>query len=403
MIAFHQACDVAQTALDNLNIPRTPLDTASILRTPIPSREPRRMRLESALLEAEAECAAIDALADKLAAIKQQTDARRFSISHALTPVFAIPLEVIDEIFELAVKEIVPRTAYAKSISQVCALWRDVMLRKHDLWSIIMIQDRAKLSTNLVDACVRRSKGKPLSAFLDFDSSSMAICQSATARMELEYLTAAFLRKDTFEYAVPKIIGFDDDPWCYPAVREMMLAFDLSYPDAAVHLPDRFTDAFPSLRDLSLFFAPSFSFHKIGQGLSCLRIQSPPSHVGCLFSALEHCRNLEELVLEDVDMAEVFEALQDIGNTYLLPRLELLHLTRCHHLVYNYVLTHLRAPKLLQLGVDIPEFDQHTAGGFGANIPAILTCVGLFHLVSLHDKFLTSRHRTLIQPSNVLK
>lgn len=299
-----EALALAQAALKNLDLPYPNIDTSPILLTPPQGRGTRREVLSTSLRRIDDDCAALDVLMNTLQTIKRQSRARRAAIIHATAPIFAVPPEVLSEIFYGAVTTANYPATCAETISHVCAYWREVAVARSDLWNNVRFDRKSPFTPHMVDACLARSVGRPLKGTIMHDNPSFTLCTSIETRArlkELHILVNSSVR-ETVQFQIVRITGkssFRDPrpPRHFPAVHILTVecADDLDFDDSPL---ETLGLVFPSLHELRLIQTPASMFLTIPPTVTSLRISSPLDSVDDMAWVVMNLPHIQSLYLE---------------------------------------------------------------------------------------------------------
>lgn len=347
----------AQCAVDRLNTP--PLDTLPVLLARPPRREAHRRALQAARLAIESECTAIDKLMETLRTRKQQALMRHAAIVQALSPVSALSPELLSTIFLHAVTGL----TCAKRISHVCGYWRHVAITTSALWTNVLLGylPDSLATIRLLEACITRSSGRPLSAWVRAPSPLCShLCMDTNVRSRLQELHVQLPQGVRVHQGMSSITGLLGTR-CYPALQALTVVTS----DREDRQPLDvlwFPDVFPSLSTLRLFGDNLPDLEQLGPTLSSLSLHYSPRKTPATdtVSQVQKCLNLSFLEVEGEINGDDRD--DHSGPPISLLQLRQMRLLGCRKYMTIGILDAIRAPALLHLHLDLSICDFDTDG-----------------------------------------
>lgn len=166
------AVDVALANLGRF-LDASALDCTPILLTHPPSRRAERMTALKAIHTAfDSYQEKMDAIGRRHAELKTRLTRQRAMYASALAPISAMPPELVEEIFSIvSTQDMYTRPDkyphIGSCLAQVCSEWREIALRKKDLWLSINVSKAA--SGDAIDMFLSRSGSLPFHLQIDRD------------------------------------------------------------------------------------------------------------------------------------------------------------------------------------------------------------------------------------------
>ncbi|RXW16413.1 hypothetical protein EST38_g9443 [Candolleomyces aberdarensis] len=340
--------------------------------------------VEAASIELE-----VAELTNAICKLRSQLQERRRRLRQrlgVLSSVRRIPLEILGEIFNIALPALSDRQGRAAllKVCLVCRAWRDAALLKHRLWSRIQVDLDTGLSYEKVVAWHRRSGGIRRALFViagcrDSHSADTpcqlqhpTLAKLLTEGLSLDHISIDNIGQQCFGNMLASLADRKAEspalrPW--DSIRSLALAFRRGWNESGNALEDSAFLRIPSSVSSFKMTVNTFTFPLDLD----TRLRVPPSllarlttiHFSCdwdvtqLATALRYCINVQKLTICYRNMARNRDPVDPIptefsGPGFVLPNLHTLNLCEIPTAVTE-VFQFLRAPALTELRI---QFDR---------------------------------------------
>ncbi|KAF8305029.1 hypothetical protein DL93DRAFT_405372 [Clavulina sp. PMI_390] len=321
---------------------------------------------------------------ERIYQIKNRFLRRRATLASALTPIAALPVELMREIFQLVINT---SSSSLFPIATVCSSWRTIALNHPTLWSVIEVGVGGSL--HKVATSYLRSHSSQLHlevhdkpdnwSYQLFKSLPNVERQLQTLRWHSSNNVADFLSTEyvTFSALHTLTVGFPES--CKACGT---WSGDLSHMDPVLGFLD--PETFPALRSLEIESLELELPVEILPQLEHLKFNSVEMDIDTYRDALRHARSLKSLVIHFT--TESRQLLDQDPNpsedTYILPNLETMELNWNRSVLVDMILKTFRFPSLVTL---------HVGGLTPRTFPPILHSLerALTHAPKLRDFIIT--------------
>lgn len=357
-----------ERAISSVSIPNAIVEATPILLTLTGSaRASHRASLLQGLSNAQEHLDAFSRLVHKMTSIQNDLRHRVNYIQNALAPIFAIPPEILQRIFEETVLIAEHSTEAAKYMSHVCVHWRALALGTPSLWRNIYVPSTIsmrKISDEFIDTCVQRSLSQPLNIAIRDTAPDRTHVLDLLDRVDIVSRLRALSVSQTSDD--PDVCALDRlSDKVYPSLESLSLSLSCinpsePYPLHLDHYPDSFTLSAPQLRSLSVRSVVPWNHLDIST-LSSLDVAAMPYSLRMLQTMLRACTHLEMLSLSSIweSQHRLFGEEIDYGRV-TFPHLIQLEM-KCNDLSIQQLLyREIWAPNLLHIA-----FSNHDSKSFG--------------------------------------
>lgn len=318
------------SALQSLLAFRYPdADTSPVLITPNPrDRVKRTEELAALLRDYERTIVAVAHLEVKIWALGRQLRSRASTIANAFTPVSALPTEILQDIFRMAVvDDDTPRARIV--LSHVCSRWRSVSLAVPELWT--EVQHRLSYRNDMAAEFLARSGSLGLRISLDTSIPSSNIPSSRLSSVTL----CGRLTEEAFRAVIP--------PSPVPNLEHMSLRQDYTLGNLPVCWQ------MTNLRVLQLY-GVSLSYE--GVGLPHLEeVEISNMSFSSLYQTVFRlsAQALSRIELSHITTATSPDTDASLARKLLLKRAKHLIIKDCDPLVIENIFVHTLMPRLQHL------------------------------------------------------
>lgn len=339
------------------------------------SPQHRATRLDSSLAtigDLQAKISLLDEIQQSLSAAQAAIQTYCDAITQALAPVFGLPVEILREIFILAVyaheeSSKFRRIDVATSISHVCSWWRGIACSSSELWQDILVTplDSAELFEAWTSrALLRRPEnGVTMTLVPPHRPSSSARVSLAKATLDATGHFVLSFKHDALEGSFLGSLPL----WrAWPALRGFRRVTIESAVDASAGEVDHLDDDFLQDFEIDPFDAPFPDIENLELvNQSLRRVSSPHTSQSPAIVKTLHCRqsSVQEVVwacfnthLEELRLSECYddEGYIDDGGPYIFPKLSTLAIHDCDERIIVNALKNTRAPALECLDFRFP-------------------------------------------------
>ncbi|KAF8308827.1 hypothetical protein DL93DRAFT_2170832 [Clavulina sp. PMI_390] len=366
-VAARESIESLDNFLNTIDLNATPI----IIHNPPSTRSSHQSTTRNRHEMLETFCSEVEVLFDKLSFMRQRLLLRRAVCAGALSPVTAMPVELLREVFRLVV-EASPSTLPA--LLAVCHPWRSIVSQQHELWGSVALRagdsfggivahrdHGGSLPLALsVDACMHSWPHKLRLAFPDMGQRLESLHWSTSASL-LDLLDPEdeiiFSALHTIRLSIPYLCEMCGDP------------DELANASAFIA-----SVTAPSLRRLEIDNVHDLEIpDTTAKTLEHLVLSNVEMHSAFFADLLQVATSLKSLVIGSV-RADFAESAADIKGLTILPCLETLQFDGIFPELVEPVLKICECPNLrsLKLSRSTPRLGQGPHLGFLGNLATFL-------------------------------